>query len=62
MKQSKAKSQITDLWLSQPEELRTESEVAKFALKILKERNDLTAFRCVNDRYKIIKDWLMQHI
>jgi hypothetical protein len=62
MKQSEAKSQITNLWLSRPEESRTESEAAKFALKILKERPDLTSFRCVNDRYKIIKAWLMQHI
>jgi hypothetical protein len=62
MKQSEAKSQITSLWLSLPEESRTESEVAKFAMKILKERPDLTSFRCVDDRYKIIKAWLMQHI
>jgi hypothetical protein len=62
MKQSEAKSQITSLWLSLPEESRTESEAAKFALKILKERPDLTSFRCVDDRYKIIKAWLMQHM
>jgi hypothetical protein len=62
MKQSEAKSQITSLWLSLPEESRTESEAAKFAIKILKERPDLTSFRCVDDRYKIIKAWLMQHI
>ena len=62
IKQSEAKSQITSLWLSLPEESRTESEAAKFALKILKERPDLTSFRCVDDRYKIIKAWLMQHI
>ncbi|HAY39326.1 MAG TPA: hypothetical protein DCY53_08275 [Desulfobacteraceae bacterium] len=62
MKQSVAKSQITRLWLSLPEESRNESEAAKFALKILKERPDLTSFRCVDDRYKIIKAWLMQHV
>jgi hypothetical protein len=62
MKQSEAKSQITSLWLSLPEESRNEIEAAKFALKILKERPDLTSFRCVDDRYKIIKAWLMQHI
>ena len=62
IKQSEAKSQITSLWLSLPEESRTESEAAKFALKILRERPDLTSFRCVDDRYKIIKAWLMQHI
>jgi len=62
MKQSEAKSQITSLWLSLPEESRTESEAAKFAMKILKERPDLTSFRCVDDRYKIIKAWLMQHM
>ena len=50
MKQSEAKSQITSLWLSQPEESRNENESAKFALKILKERPDLTSFRCVGDR------------
>jgi hypothetical protein len=62
MKQSEAKSQITSLWLSLPEESRTESEVDKFAIKILKERPDLTSFRCVRDRRQIIKDWLIQHI
>lgn len=62
MKQSEAKSQITSLWLSLPEESRTESEADKFALKILKERPDLTSFRCVRDRRQIIKDWLMRHI
>ena len=62
MKQSEAKYQITRLWLSRPEESRNENEAAKFALKILKERPDLTSFRCVDDRYKIIKAWLMQHI
>ena len=62
MKQSEAKSQITSLWLSLPEESRTESEVDKFAIKILKERPDLTSFRCVRDRRQIIKDWLMHHI
>jgi hypothetical protein len=62
MKQSEAKSQITSLWLTLPEESRTESEAANFAIKILKERPDLTSFRCIDDRYKIIKAWLMQHI
>ncbi|HSQ85242.1 MAG TPA: hypothetical protein VLM43_11010 [Desulfobacterales bacterium] len=62
MKQTEAKSQITSLWLSLPEESRNESEVDKFAIKILKERPDLTSFRCVRDRRQIIKDWLMQHI
>ena len=62
MKQSEAKSQIISLWLSLPEEVRTESEADKFALKILKERPDLTSFRCVRDRRQIIKDWLMQHV
>jgi hypothetical protein len=62
MKQSEAKSQIIRLWLSRPEESRNENETAKFALKILKERPDLTSFRCVGDRYQIIKAWLMQHI
>jgi hypothetical protein len=62
MKQSEAKVQITSLWLSHPEESRTEEEAAKFALKILKERPDLTSFRCVDDRYKIIKAWLMRHV
>ena len=62
MKQTEAKSQITSLWLSLPKESRTESETAKFAIKILKERPDLTSFRCVRDRRQIIKDWLMQHI
>ena len=62
MKQSEAKSQITSLWLSLPEESRTESEAARFAIKILKERPDLTSFRCVDDRYKIIKAWLLQHV
>ena len=62
MKQSEAKSQITSLWLSLPEKSRTESEVDKFAIKILKERPDLTSFRCVRDRRQIIKDWLRQHI
>jgi len=62
MKQSEAKSKIIDLWLSLPEESRSENEAGKFAIKILKERNDLTSFRCVGDRYQIIKAWLMQHI
>ena len=62
MKQSEAKSKITSLWLSLPEESRNESEAAKFAIKILKERPDLTSFRCVNDRYKIIKAWLMRYV
>ena len=62
IKQSEAKFQITSLWLSLPEESRTENETAKFAIKILRERPDLTSFRCVDDRFKIIKAWLMQHI
>jgi hypothetical protein len=62
MKQKEAKAQITSLWLSLPEESRTESEAAKFAIKILKERPDLTSFRCIDDRYKIIKAWLMEHV
>ena len=62
MKQTEAKSQITSLWLSLPEKSRNESEVDKFAIKILKERPDLTSFRCVRDRRQIIKDWLRQHI
>jgi hypothetical protein len=62
MKQSVAKSKIIKLWLSLPDESRDENETDKFALKILKERPDLTAFRCVRDRRQIIKDWLMQHI
>ena len=62
MKQSEAKSQIIRLWLSRPEESRNENETAKFAWKILKERPDLTSFRCVGDRYQIIKSWLMQQL
>ena len=62
IKQSEAKSQIIKLWLSLPEESRNDKETDKFALKILKERPDLTSFRCVRDRRQIIKDWLMQLI
>ena len=56
IKQSEAKSQIINLRLSLPEESRNENETDKFALKILKERPDLTSFRCVHDRRQIIKD------
>jgi hypothetical protein len=63
MKQEDAQKAILNEWLKLPEtERRTEKQVVSFTIKIMKDRPDITNFKCSGDRYQIIKGFLFLYL
>ena len=63
IKQNDAKKAILMEWYKLPEKEReTEHQAAVFALKMIKERPDITNFRFRGDHYQIIKGWLCNYL